>query len=275
VIEPSTILADAHVHFYGVFDLSTFLGGAGSNFSRAAAELGAARNSPALLLLTDGSGEQSFQSFRRLAGRKAAGGWRFDSTHEELSLRVADRDGRWLWLVAGRQIVVAENLEVLALGCEEHLPDHQPLLETIAAVRSSGGLVVIPWGVGKWWFHRGRLVESLIEEQDPSDFFLGDNGGRPRVFGAPRLFELARRRGVRILRGSDPLPFSRQEKRAGSCGFAVEGSLDPARPAACLKGILSSPLVQPIPFGEGERLLPFVRNQLAMQLRKRHPSLKS
>jgi len=274
VVESSTILADAHVHFYRVFDLATFLRGAARNFARRAADLGLAANPPALLLMTEGTGERFFQSFREMTGREIADGWIFEPTSEELSLRVAHRDGRRFWLVAGRQIAAAEDLEVLALGCKEHLPDRQPLRETIAAVRRSGALAVIPWGLGKWWFRRGRLLEAILEEENPAELFLGDNGGRPRAAPPPRIFETARKRGVRILPGSDPLPFEQQAERPGSYGFAVNGPLDPARPAASLKSLLRSPQIQPVPFGEGERLLPFVRHQLAMQIRKRRRRVK-
>ena len=66
-------------------------------------------------------------------------------------------------VIAGRQIVSAERIEVLALGTRTQIPDGQPLAATIDAVRADGALAVLPWGFGKWWGARGRMVDAYLE----------------------------------------------------------------------------------------------------------------
>lgn len=53
--------------------------------------------------------------------------------------------------MAGRQIVTAEKLEVLALGTDLDIDDGRPIREVLSLVTENGGLPVIPWGAGKWW----------------------------------------------------------------------------------------------------------------------------
>lgn len=262
-------LVDGHVHFHACFERDGFLDHAAANFD-AARGGGAAQATPGLLLLTECAGVDFFgEARRRAAGGDGAGRWRFEATAEAESVWARAPQGPGVLLVAGRQVVTAEALEVLALGTTAVFPDGRPAAETIDAVRRAGALPVLPWGFGKWWFARGALVESLVRSRPPDEFFLGDNGGRPRLAGRPRLLAAGERRGIRVLPGSDPLPFPRHVSRAGSFGCRLVGEIDPERPAEGLKRALREPSLRPRPYGAAQRLLPFVRNQLAMQLRKR------
>ncbi len=242
------VLVDAHVHLYDCFPLAAFLDGAAANFAAAAARRGLEGPPAGVLLLAAGAGEGALERLERA-------------------------DGARLVLVAGRQAAAAEGVEVLALACRAEIPDGEPLAATLAAARAAGALPVVPWGAGKWWWGRGRLVAAAVEREDPADFFLGDSGGRPRLARRPALFERAARRGIRVLPGSDPLPFARHARRAGSTGFALEGGpeggLDGERPGASLRRALRESRGAPAPYGDGERALPFLINAVAMQLRKR------
>lgn len=264
----SAVLVDAHVHLHSCFQLEDFLSGATTNILRAAAQLGLDPSTPGLLILTAGTGEPSVRSLRKTAAARSGSEWTLVSTRDELSLIVLQGGEARLVLVAGRQIRTAEALEVLALGCEVEVPDDLPITDTVERVRSAGALSVVPWGWGKWWFRRGRLLAELLEGQDPTDFFVGDNGGRAAGLPHPTLFARAERLGIRNLPGSDPLPFSREVDRAGSRGFALHAPLDLARPAENLVQLLRDRSVRLQPYGAGERLSRFARNQLAMQLRK-------
>ncbi len=103
----------------------------------------------------------------------------------------------------------------------------------------------------------------------PGELFLGDESSRPFFWGTPRHFGEARARGLRVLPGTDPLPFPHELGRAGSFGFWAHMAIDPARPAASLKAHLRGPAPEVHPFGRLEGPVLFVRNQIAMQLRKR------
>jgi hypothetical protein len=268
-----SVLADAHVHFYPCFDRGAFLGRAARNFARAAARLGR-DDATGVLLFTEGANERFFRALRDRAGQTPEGGWSFRRTEEEESLLAIENGVVRMILVAGRQIVAAEDLEVLALGSDDDFPDRRPIAETVEHVQARGALPVVPWGFGKWWFRRGKILGELLESQDPSRFFLGDNRARPRGTPRPRLFARAAARGIRVLPGTDPLPFPQEEGLAGSYGFALDGTLDVDRPAADLKARLRDGGTAVRPYGRGEGIVPFVRNQVAMQKRKRFGSAR-
>lgn len=264
------VLVDAHVHFYRCYRPEPFLDGALANFRRLAARLGLAPQSPGILCLTETAEDDWFRSLRDGVVSHALGRWTVHPTEEDGSL-IARRgeDDETLVLIAGRQIAAREGLEVLAIGMEDDLPDGQPLRRTIERVLALGGVPVVPWGFGKWWFRRGRIVRELIERPPRGRLFLGDNGGRPREFGDPPLFAYGRRRGIWTLPGSDPLPFPSHERRAGSNGFVLDGTFDLTHPCTALKERLRTLAEQPPIYGEGEAVLPFLRHQVLMQLRKR------
>ena len=56
--------------------------------------------------------------------------------------------------------------------------------------------------------------------------------------------------------------------RAGSFGCFVHGPVGLQTPAEDIKAILYDPAAVLTPFGLGARILPFLRDQLAMQARK-------
>ena len=125
-------------------------------------------------------------------------------------------------LIAGRQIVTEENLEVLALLTDRKFEDGLPLQEVIQTVRENKGISVIPWGFGKWMGRRGRFLESALEEAENSELFLGDNSGRPVFWSRPSHFRLriSSPRKFRIQGGSinrDPRAGKRNEE--DSVGF--------------------------------------------------------
>lgn len=262
-----TLLADAHVHFYPCFDRDAFLSAAAANLEAAATSLGASAFD-GFLLLTEGAGERFFTEWRAAAARAPTGRWRFSATSEEEVLLARDPRGRRLALVAGRQVVSREGLEVLALGTLATFPRGLGFEEALDAAREAAPLVVIPWGFGKWWLRRGERVAAALDRLAPGEIYLGDNGGRPALAPRPTLFRRAEARGVGILPGSDPLPFPGQAGRAGRVGFAVEGARGEALSwAALLRALRSDGAVRP--FGRYESIPRFLRNQAAMQLVKR------
>lgn len=149
------IFADAHVHMYDCFDVSLFLDSAIANFTHIAAQSGAGGSNTSMLLLTEGARENRFQYLSQLAASRdggkpaAADGWTFGRTEEEYSLHARSGRGQSLFLIAGRQIATAENLEVLALATEAKIEDGETLEETVHSVSETGAIPVIPWGTGK------------------------------------------------------------------------------------------------------------------------------
>jgi hypothetical protein len=266
--QPSPLMVDGHVHFHACYEPARFFEGAARRFGRAAAELGLPADTPGCLCFTEAAGDQFFRAFA--GGRlEPGGGWSIAATSEPESLLARrGEDGRSVFLLAGRQIVTKEGLEVLALGTRDDFPERRSTLETLAAVRRAGAQPGIPWGFGKWWLGRGALVRRIVESAQPGELFLGDNGGRPRRAREHPIFALARDRGIPVLPGSDPLPFARANASAGRTGFLLRG-FDPEKPAASVLARVRELAGSPPRFGRGEGLPAFCRDQIAMQLHAR------
>jgi len=259
------ILCDAHVHVYPGADVSGLLDAAAQNFKQAAARLGA-REWRGVLMLTEVAGVDWFGSVAGAAGGCEVGAWRVTrSPAEPISLQ-ANASGASMTIVAGRQIVTAERLEVHALGTCAHIADGADIHVTLDAVRQTGALVVLPWGVGKWLGTRGRLVEAVFRSQAALNVYAADNGGRP-AFWPERRFELLHDRP--LLRGSDPLPLPGEEYRVGGFGSWFAGSLSADTPAASLRALVAKlPAGELHAYGSAETASRFFRNQLLLRWRR-------
>ncbi|MEZ6191199.1 MAG: hypothetical protein R3C45_07895 [Phycisphaerales bacterium] len=261
------VLVDSHVHLYDCFDRVTFFDSALNNLRHAAQALGLPADTPGCLMFTEMSGDHAFESL--IKQHKLPGGWTFHPAAEGRSL-VAAKDGRdVLTLIAGRQIVTRENIEVLALCCNEEFTDGRAVEHTIEKVIEVGGLPVLPYGVGKWSGARGVIVDDLLNSALGSRLMLGDNAGRLSLAGEPKQFALARERGVWVLPGTDPLPFPAQARGVGRYGMVLTGGIDPGKPAASAKQSIETANQQPRVFGRTDGPIRFLGLQSAMQLRKR------
>jgi hypothetical protein len=239
------VAIDAHVHLHDARDAVRTLEQAAATFSRAApdAQMG-------VCMLAERDGFDVFSSLRsRLRGTAEA---------ESLWLD----EGRTLLVVAGRQIVSLEGLEILALATAAPIRlEGWPAGEIIAALRAHDALPVLPWGVGKWLGPRGRLVDRLLT-QEP-DLFLGDNGGRPGFWPVPRFG-----RGARVLPGSDALPFTGSAFAIGGFGCLVNCDLPADRPAEALRRALRDPEIEAVRYGALAGPLRFAVDQARLRLGK-------
>jgi hypothetical protein len=267
------VLADAHVHIYDCFEPKVFFDAAHANFRAQAERLGKPEGFVGLLLLSEASGCDWFHGLggdrRRARPGAAVPGWTFEPTEESCSLFARSSDGRELLLIAGHQIVTAERLEVLALCSEERPREGLPLAESLECTTDLGGIPVVPWGAGKWLGPRGSLLLRLLEGRPHGGFFLGDNAGRLGLWRRPRHFRTAEQQGIRILPGSDPLPFPGHVSRAGSFGFSAAAPMGVTRPSRDLKRLFTDPSFVPRPYGSLAGPRGFVLDQLAMQVRNR------
>lgn len=274
--ERELILVDAHVHLRPCFAISPFLEGAHESFKRAACSYSSDVPFVGVLCFTDSHQSEGFS--RLIDYCKTRGideerwkGWGVQPTMESTSVCLIareDQTGNALIGIAGRQIVSQEHLEVLAIGTDEQFAQDAPITDVICDIAQAGAIPIIPWGVGKWWNTRGRIIERLVQRTDLPDFFLGDSGNRPAFWPQPSQFRQARALGIKNLPGSDPLPVRSDIRRVGSFGFALEGPLDWDRPVHDLKEKLLDPRTAVRPYGERESALRFVRNQVMMQYHK-------
>lgn len=262
------ILFDAHVHLWPAFTAGRLLQAARDNFLH---HLPPSSPPTMALLLADTGKAEGFALLGAMADRgEVAGNFRLLRTEEDETLLAVDpkRPEERLFLFAGRQIVTGENIEVLSLASTAAIDDGLPLEDTVALVKERGGLAVLPWGVGKWLGTRGRTIAAFLADAQPQGLFVGDIGGRPRLWPASRIFDQAAERGIALLPGSDPLPLPGEELRVGSCGASLAGSCTGERPAALLRRLLCSQGLTATSFAARPNILSFVATQLALRLKK-------
>jgi hypothetical protein len=264
---PAThIMVDAHVHLHACHSLQRLFMISLQNFRQALQRFHIYEPFEAFLLLTESAGTNRFDELRAMVGADRSDDFNIVSTPEDITLHVETQGGQSLYVVAGKQIVTAERLEVLALGYPHAYPDGRPLTYVLDDLRESGCLRVIPWGAGKWLGKRGRIVKALIASWGNEPLFLGDNGNRPFFWPLPEVFAGVGKNHLYNLPGSDPLPFSGEEKKAGRCGFMLRGALNNHLPFEGLKSRLIADPRTAIPYGTPERFIPFFKNQLSMQM---------
>lgn len=228
------LVMDAHVHLYPEYDWRVAVRSLAANLGRSA-------QGPAVLLglLTEGAGYGFFRGVRAAQERYRDGELALEPCRDPGAIAIRAGDRIAAYLIAGRQIITAERLEVLALGSDADIPDGEPVRRVIERVRQAGAVPVLSWAPGKWFFGRGRVVRQLLESAQPGAFLLGDTALRPKGWGYPALLELGRKRGCKVLCGSDPLPLPGEEGRIGGYGVKVRADFDPDMPAESVKRMLA------------------------------------
>ncbi|MCB0324479.1 MAG: hypothetical protein KDD69_12945 [Bdellovibrionales bacterium] len=227
------VAADLHVHLYPCYDLPRLLDYAWQNLRRIAPN---ADSTTHLLGLTE---RWDCHFFRALSQKTlTVPGWTIDEGRERGVLRLSSLDGKQLWLFAGRQIITAERLELLALTADVTVPDGLPFADAHAAVLDQGALAVLNWAPGKWMFARRPIVEQLLKRVEPEALLICDTTLRPLGWGEPELMRFARTRGYAVIAGSDPLPFGGEESRAGTYGVCLEQGFVEDQPVTSLQTLL-------------------------------------
>lgn len=244
------IVVDTHAHLYPCYDVGRFLATARRNLSRIGARATSGRAACAhVLCLAERPTENAFADLAdaRLTPR----GWRLVRCAEDAALKLLAEDAFELFVVAGRQIVTRERLELLALGIAAGLPAGEALDKTLASVRRLRAVPVLPWSPGKWAGQRGRELRALIQTAAAGDFLLGDTALRPCPGTVPPLFALARARGLPLLAGSDPLPLAGDERHVGRYVTVVDAPFSAETPFASLRAALCAD--GPAPLAHGRR----------------------
>ena len=275
---PPLVIIDSHVHIHDCFDLSKFFESASSNCQAHAKSQQHHDHFIGVMLLTESSWDHWFHKLADWAdqGKTITNDsktiWSLYRTEEDFTLFARSTQGMNLLIVAGRQVVTKEKLEVLGLLTSQRFQDGISIQDAIQQVKESGGVPVIPWGFGKWWGARGKILTELLASSVMTGVFLGDNSGRPSFLPYPSQFSMASQQGIRIFPGSDPLPFVSENWRPCSVGFSVKEAVNEARPGEDLKKILQNSEIPMSPYFHHEGLFRFIKNQVSMQLVKHQPS---
>lgn len=271
---PAGCLVDAHVHIYDCFRLPEVLDSALLNMRSAATQHAVGVNFTGCLLLSETTNEhvhlqlQDYSATGQAVATEKSDEWVFSCPADDNTAVIATNTaGRSLVILAGRQIVTREGLEVLALISPDSFSDGLPLEEVIGQIVQGDAIAVLPWAVGKWLGKRGSLLDLLMQAEPRQQFVLGDNGGRPVFWKNPHHLALARTLGIKILPGSDPLPLASEGNRVGSFGFAIQHELSLQRPGEVLKQLIRDRDVEFQPYGALERSSRFVYNQVRLRMR--------
>lgn len=247
---------DGHAHLHRDFRLSEVLAAAKRNF---AGETG-------VLLLAQPDEAPVFSLLEEQL--PSLDDWAIDQP-DPTSYVFQQNDIR-IAMIAGRQIVTCEKLEVLALGTTACIPHQQSLRETLDAAYEQNAIPVLPWGFGKWWFERGKVISRWLNEQVSEvkqRVWLGDNGCRPRGTTSPVLKQ-AEDQGLAVLAGSDPLPLKSHETRLGSYTSRILEPFDATSPADWLRANLAKPSTLTL-VGRRQGILPFLQDQIRIRLRQK------
>jgi hypothetical protein len=223
------LLADTHLHLYSCYDLDCAFSGL---IDRLVAHTPQAVFAA---FLTERAGYNFYKQLQ--TGEKILRDFVIAKASNNLVLR-RKKDARCLTVLPGRQIIAAENIEVLALCTDALFADGIPAAELIRSIREQNGVPVLPWSPGKWFFQRGKVVQYLLHSFTPQDFLLGDVSLRPVGWPLPLLMRKAQRLGYKIISGSDPLPFSGEEKQFGRYASKIVSAEQKIAPDDVLRALL-------------------------------------
>lgn len=233
------VVADTHVHLYARYDLRAALTALTDNLARGAGRTG---SSPATMAacLVERSDCDWFRGVRDGAGLRVGADLEVQMSSDPACLQLRRGDA-CVWLFAGRQVVTREGLEILALVTDQRIPDRLCAVDAIRQIQAGGGVPVIGWAPGKWMFRRRKIVSSLLDRFAAQSVQVGDTSLRPALWPASPLLRDALRKGYNVLAGSDPLPFSGEERQLGTWATVFNGEFDERAPAASMRAILSTP----------------------------------
>jgi hypothetical protein len=258
-----TLIIDAHVHIYPNYDLAMAISNSLVNMDEAKPEKETAK----IWLLSERADCSAFEQLLRTA---QIGMYHVVPTGEPGTLRVQLGERIVLYILAGRQVITADGLEVCALASGINIPDRElDAASCIQTALDAGALVSLNWAPGKWFGKRGKIVSDLFARDVQPGLFIGDSAMRPTFWSEPKLMRSARAKGWRILAGSDPLPFSGEERTFGRYGCMITGEWDVERPAASLVALLTQQDVTINLWGMRRGPFEFFRRQIAIMREKK------
>ncbi len=265
----TNLIVDGHVHFYDCYDTEKFFDVAIKNMGKRYSSIYPEdKNFQKILLFTEGKDNDYFSRFKTNGNFGKQSEYKFENTQEDCSLILLKNDRPICYILAGRQIVTRENLEVLSIASDQKIEDGLPIEKVVKKFLDNQQIAVLAWGVGKWFFKRGRLVKDIIKKYHSPYLFIGDNSARPSFWSTPMLYNLAEKHKIEILRGSDPLPFADEQNRVGTFGFTIEGNFQVNKPAESLCKLLISNKANIKLVGRQDNPFSFLNRQTKMIFKK-------
>jgi hypothetical protein len=259
-INSITLLIDGHIHVYNHYDLSFSIYQSIENLQRSARPVG---DWVPIWLLAERSDCHFFDE----VVHSDRTGLKIEPHQSEPCLIVKENDKPILYIMAGRQIVSTDGLEVISVATKEFIPDRtKSTMQIVEQLAKNGGISIINWAPGKWFFSRGKVVQQLIEHFSPKELLVGDTTLRMSLWPMPKLMKQAAAKGFKIIAGSDPLPFKKEERMMGQYGFRIFGDFEVNTPATSLVHLLKDSSVPIHLIGKRNTVPKFVIRQTKIML---------
>ena len=242
------LIADTHLHIYPFYDVPRALDALLDNLNR--------HDSTAIKVgcLTERFDCDVYRQIREDATVLPRERFTVDATDKCLEIR-RSADGASVILLPGQQIITAENLEVLMLNAETRLAEGESAEKTVEQILDAGGIPVVAWGFGKWLGPRGKVVSALVDKYDRHQLAIGDSTMRPGGWPTPGPYRQGAQKGMKLVCGSDPLPFSGEEIRPGSYATAITTTTDETSVSTLFQNLLSNDSIQCQPAGKRSSIL--------------------
>ncbi|MCC5847020.1 MAG: hypothetical protein JJU29_02920 [Verrucomicrobia bacterium] len=256
------LLADTHVHVYPDHDPAVLLTGTVKRLRHAA-------NSPAAacaVFLTEGRDFNWFAALRD-GSHGLPEAFKVSPCDEEEAVRIS-WGSEEIHVFAGRQIVAAERVEILALTMASVPNDGLRAADVVADVDGRGAIPVLAWAPGKWMFSRAKVVEGLLGTAREC-LHIGDSALRCRGWPEPKAMGAS---AYPVLAGSDPLPVPGEEKWAGAYGIRMELNFDREAPVASVRKALKDPQCQLSRIGRRNSAAEMGKRMFAHRQQKREAS---
>lgn len=238
--ETMLIAVDGHLHWYPHYQIDVAFGSLVRNLGTLPREM---QNDPQNLFkmafLVEPAGCRFFEQLLEGSIDCSPLNVSIVPASDGLSLTFIQQGISRLCLIAGKQIVAREKIEVLGITVGQTIPDNLPARDVIDRIVEVGGIPVLPWAPGKWFFNRGKLVKELIDNSSSRQLVISDTSLRPTLWPMPRLMRHARKNGLIIIAGSDPLPIPGEETQMGAYGFLYQGPFDTEQPVASVRRMLT------------------------------------
>jgi len=267
------LLIDGHVHIYPYYNVSRAIKNGINNlqlaFKKSAGLSYRERDNGYILiwLLTERSDCNFFKQVIDAPHKFGNDNIKFLPGDENEAILVEIEGKPMLYILAGRQIVTKEGLEILSLASTYYQKDKEKSIgEVINSIVNSGGIAALNWAPGKWFFSRGKVIKRVIEEYAPENLVICDTSLRNTLWPMPKLMIAAQKRGFKIIAGSDPLPFNSEEKYIGSYGFYLTGDFDINYPAKSLQLLLKQAQVNISFFGKRNNVFTFCKRQYKIMM---------
>jgi hypothetical protein len=232
---------EAHLHLYPSYNLTQFFINLCKNLNNLVPYSAKSVPEPVvqIALLAEPDGLNFFKNLRNNPPRVNAFGMNIEPHSEKDVLMVKHSIYGVFFIIAGRQIVTKEKLELIAIGTNIMIPDDEPILETVQHIQKLNAIPALPWGFGKWMGRRGVILKKMLElVQKP--ICLIDSAMRPEWFNKSSLFKKASLLKIPVLAGSDPLPLTGQEFLAGTYVSNAVAQFDVSKPLESTLQLISS-----------------------------------